>query len=97
MNPNAFLARLAEPTRFALVRRLADGAATVNEMTDGSGHSQSNVSHHLKQLRDCGVVVYEREGRSNRYALSHPVIAEFVRAVERASLTLAECNTGACA
>ena len=58
MNRDLFLACVADPTRFALLEQLATGDACVNDLVEATGQSQSNVSHHLRQLRDCGFVDY---------------------------------------
>ena len=58
-----FLQALADPTRLAIVRELA-GAPEVCacDFTDCCNVSQPTVSHHLKVLRDAGVVTSERRG-----------------------------------
>ena len=61
--PAAALFRsLGDPTRLAIVRRLAVGPARVVEMVQAVGLAQSTVSKHLACLRDCGLVVSYREG-----------------------------------
>lgn len=92
MNRDLFLACVADPTRFALLEQLAAGDACVSDLVDATGQSQSNVSHHLKQLRECGFVDFTRDGKSNRYHLAHPEVAAFLAAADRASAAL----TGAC-
>ncbi len=89
MSRDRFLACIADPTRFALLRELSAREATVNELVDATGSTQSNVSHHLRLLRDCGFVVFERDGRNNRYSLSVPAIAAFVDVVDRTAEAVA--------
>lgn len=89
MNRDLFLACVADPTRFALLERLADGDLCVNDLVDATGQSQSNVSHHLKQLRACGFVDFTRDGKSNRYHLAHPEVAAFLQAADRAAAAVA--------
>jgi DNA-binding transcriptional ArsR family regulator len=68
--PELFRA-LADPTRIALVVRLATGGApqTVTEVSSCCGVHLSGVSRHLAILRDAGVVQVEKEGREARYRL----------------------------
>lgn len=54
---------LADVNRLRIVRRLADGPASVRELIDHVGLSQPLVSHHLRRLREAGLVVSRRAGR----------------------------------
>jgi DNA-binding transcriptional ArsR family regulator len=47
---------LADPTRRAILARLADGEATVNELVALSELSQPTISNHLKVLERAGLV-----------------------------------------
>jgi DNA-binding transcriptional ArsR family regulator len=47
---------LADPTRRAILARLADGEATVNELVALSDLSQPTISNHLKVLERAGLV-----------------------------------------
>jgi ArsR family transcriptional regulator, arsenate/arsenite/antimonite-responsive transcriptional repressor len=64
------LQALAEPTRLAIVQQLAsDGEVCACDFTDCCGVSQPTVSHHLKVLREAGVVSSERRGTWIYYRL----------------------------
>lgn len=56
-----FLA-LADPTRRAILARLATGEATVMELTAPFEMTQPAISHHLKVLEDAGLIVRRVEG-----------------------------------
>jgi len=63
MDDLKILQAIAEPTRLAIVRQLAsDGAVCACDFTDCCDVSQPTVSHHLKVLREAGVVSGERRG-----------------------------------
>jgi DNA-binding transcriptional ArsR family regulator len=49
-------AALADPTRRAILARLADGEATVNELVEPFGLAQPTISRHLKVLEQAGLV-----------------------------------------
>jgi len=51
----AFLA-LSDPTRRAILARLLDGEATVNELAEPFEMSQPSISRHLKVLEDAGLI-----------------------------------------
>lgn len=53
---DAVFAALADPTRRAILTRLADGAASVNELAAPFAMSQPAVSKHLKVLERAGLV-----------------------------------------
>lgn len=57
----AVLSALADPVRLGIVRTLGDGAEHTQEDFDASV-AQSTLSHHMKKLRDAGVVFSRPEG-----------------------------------
>lgn len=60
---------LADPTRLAIVNRLArDPEACVCQF-DSLGLSQPTISHHLKILREAGLVEADRRGTWAYYRL----------------------------
>lgn len=67
---------LGDTNRLDLVRRLAQGPATVTELIDSTELSQPLVSWHLRRLRSAGLVTSERVGRESIYSLRTETIAE---------------------
>jgi DNA-binding transcriptional ArsR family regulator len=62
---------LGDPTRLALLRRLADGPAKVTELAEALGDPpQSRISNHLACLRWCELVTSEKVGRNVIYRLT---------------------------
>lgn len=59
---------LADPTRRALILRLADGEATVAELAAPFAMSQPAISKHLKVLEGAGLVTRSQRGTAR---LSH--------------------------
>lgn len=53
---DAVFAALSDPTRRAILSRLADGQATVNELAEPFEMSQPAVSKHLKVLERAGLI-----------------------------------------
>jgi DNA-binding transcriptional ArsR family regulator len=51
---------LADPTRRAILGRLAEGEATVNELADPLPITTQAVSHHLKVLERAGLITRSR-------------------------------------
>jgi DNA-binding transcriptional ArsR family regulator len=58
------LLALADPTRRAILGRLAQGEATVMELAAPFDMSQPAVSHHLKVLEQAGLITRSRRGTS---------------------------------
>jgi ArsR family transcriptional regulator len=77
------LAALADPTRLAIVRQLAiDGETCACDFTACCNVAQPTVSHHLRVLREAGVVTSERRGQWIFYRLT-PDISARVAAIGR--------------
>jgi DNA-binding transcriptional ArsR family regulator len=57
-------AALADPTRRAIVARLASGEATVSELMQPYGLAQPTISKHLKVLEGAGLIVRGRAAQS---------------------------------
>jgi len=64
---------LADETRLAVVERLLTGAMHVGEINATLGVEQSLLSHHLKVLREAGVVTAKRDGKQVLYSLAKHV------------------------
>lgn len=60
---------LANPTRLDVVRQLLHGPRHVGELNQRLGLEQSLFSHHLRVLREAGLVVADRDGKAMLYRL----------------------------
>jgi ArsR family transcriptional regulator len=70
---------LADPTRVAIVNRLAAGECCVCDLNAVFDLSQPTISHHLKVLREAGLVESSRRGTWAYYRL----VPEAVRALRQ--------------
>jgi DNA-binding transcriptional ArsR family regulator len=61
-NLNAAFAALSDPTRRAILARLAAGEATVMELAEPFEMTQPAISQHLKVLEDAGLIVTRVDG-----------------------------------
>jgi ArsR family transcriptional regulator len=65
------LSALADPVRLSFVRQLAECAEVCAcDFSECCKVSQPTISHHLKVLRDAGVVTSERHGTNIVYSLA---------------------------
>ena len=70
-------AALADPTRLALLRRLADGEPRpIVALAAGSALSRQAVTKHLAVLRGTGLVARRPSGRETLYLLRPDRLAE---------------------
>jgi DNA-binding transcriptional ArsR family regulator len=76
-------AALADPTRRALLARLAQGDATVGELAKPFAMSLPGVSKHLKVLQQAGLVVQGRDAQWRPCRLDPTGLAEVSRWVEQ--------------
>ncbi|MFP5489332.1 MAG: ArsR/SmtB family transcription factor [Acidimicrobiia bacterium] len=72
-----------DQTRLAILISLAGGEQRVTEIVAAVGGTQSNISGHLRCLKDCGLVVDERDGREVRYRIAYPDVIDVLRSAER--------------
>lgn len=66
---------LADPLRFRIVTLLAEETLCSTHLIEETGAGQTNLSNHLKVLREAGVVETEPCGRFLYYRLKPDVIA----------------------
>ena len=76
-------AALADPTRRAILARLARGEATVGELARPFDMSQPAVSKHLKVLERAGLISRGREAQSRPCRLEAARLREATRWMER--------------
>jgi DNA-binding transcriptional ArsR family regulator len=69
---------LADPTRRAILSRLAEGEATVNEVAEPFPLSLPAISRHLKVLEHAGLIVRSREAQWRRSRLEAQPLDEAV-------------------
>lgn len=62
MDLDTAFAALADPTRRAILARLASGEATVTELAKPFEMTQPAISQHLKVLEEAGLIVRRVEG-----------------------------------
>jgi len=73
---DATFAALADPTRRAILARLALGEATVTELAGPFAISQPAISKHLKVLQSSGLIVRDRVAQRRPSRLDARPLAE---------------------
>src|SRR6187431_2215391 len=73
---DAAFSALADPTRRAILARLALGEATVMELVEPFELTQPAISRHLKVLEGAGLIVRRIEGTKRPCRLAPAAVAE---------------------
>lgn len=79
---DATFTALADPTRRAIVARLARGDATVNELAAPFAMTLPGISKHLKVLERCGLVSRSRHAQFRPCHLERPALDAAVEWIE---------------
>ena len=80
---NATFAALADPTRRAIIARLASGDVSVNDLAKPFAMSQPAISKHLKVLEQAGLISRGRDAQRRPCRLEAKRLAEATQWLER--------------
>ncbi len=83
-NASAMAQRLkimSHAERLLMLCRMDEGEASVNELVELSGLSQSAVSQHLALLREAQVVSTRSEAQTRYYSLKDPQVRAIIHAL----------------
>jgi DNA-binding transcriptional ArsR family regulator len=80
---DAIFGALADPTRRAILARLASGVATVMELAEPFAMTQPAISKHLKVLERAGLISRDRDAQRRPSRLEARPLAEASRWLER--------------
>ena len=72
-----FLRAIADPNRLKILCVLQSGSKCVCELIPAVGISDKLASHHLKQLKNIGLLIEKREGNFIRYSLDRKAIKNY--------------------
>ena len=75
------LRALADENRLSILFGVAEEGRSVTELAALTGMAPSLVSHHLKTLRETGLVTMHASGRKNIYTLCCDAVAEPIAAL----------------
>jgi len=82
-NLDATFAALADPTRRAILARLATGEASVAELAEPFDMTQPAISKHLKVLEGAGLISRSRDAQRRPRRLEPKPLAEATDWIER--------------
>lgn len=86
----SFFKALADESRLRIVGVLASDEATVGEIAARLGLTEPTVSHHLRRLREAGLVAVRQEGNQRWYRLDVDALERTAKEVLSGTEGLAE-------
>ena len=87
-----FFNNLSNPTRLAVLEKLADKSMSVNELSEALDQEQSMISHNLKPLLQCKFIFIERQGKKRIYSVNHETVDALFTLIENHAKKF--CPTG---
>jgi DNA-binding transcriptional ArsR family regulator len=77
-----FFINLSNPTRLAVLEKLAEKPMSVNELAQLLGQEQSMISHHLKPLLQCNFICIQKQGKKRIYSANHETVDALFSVIE---------------
>lgn len=75
---------MADPTRREILTLLQKRDMTAGEISDRFEVSGATISHHLKILREAGLVTAEKDKQTITYSLNTTVFQDFLKSIAAA-------------
>lgn len=98
MNGLTLLKCICDETRFRMLERLQkNGEMCVNDLVTELKRDQPLISHHLKALKQCGIVRSRQNGKMTMYSIANREISRLINDITTASKKIAKiCEDPAC-
>lgn len=77
------LKALGHPVRYKIIKFLLEGPKCVCKLNENIEFSQSNLSQHLRLLKDAGLVANEKVGLEIHYRLSSDEVKDIITSTEK--------------
>ena len=76
------LKSLAHPIRLNIIKQLSNDRLCVCELCADDEFTQSNMSQHLRILKDAGIVTVEKEGNKMMYEVKNKKILDIIKLID---------------
>jgi len=98
MNGVNLLKCICDDTRFEILDMLQKNKELcVNDFVDQIKKDQPLISHHLKTLKNCGIVKSRDEGKKAMYSISNNQLLELISNISKVSKKIPVlCNDDTC-
>lgn len=90
-----FFFAIGDYSRFSILAALLEKDLRVSDIVSSTGIEQSNVSHHMSCLLNCGFVNARRVGKERIYGLNseiRPIIRDIIKHIDRYKSGIVSCN-----
>ncbi|MBS3130824.1 winged helix-turn-helix transcriptional regulator [Candidatus Woesearchaeota archaeon] len=77
-----FFTSLANPNRLQIINVLRQGRKNVTQLCKATGFEQTMISHNLKRLERCGMVMAEQKGKFRYYSLNKETIKPLMSLID---------------
>ena len=83
MNSSTRLLRcICDETRFEMLGMLLEHKSLcVGDFVGAMDRDQPLISHHLRQLRECGIVSSRQDGKKTMYMIANTMLAELISGI----------------
>ena len=80
---NTFFQNFANRTNLEIIFLLQNGQMNVSSIVEKTGFEQSSVSHNLKKLTECNILIVESKGRERFYSLNKDTVQPLLKLVHK--------------
>ncbi|MGC8648032.1 MAG: ArsR/SmtB family transcription factor, partial [Candidatus Micrarchaeia archaeon] len=90
-----FFHAISDYSRFSILRSILEKEMSVSEIVAATGIEQSNVSHHLQCLLNCGMVNSRKKGKSRLYSVNkeaRTIVREIEKHIDSYEKSIISCN-----
>lgn len=95
---SAWLLRcICDETRFSMLEVMLQQdrrGISVGGLASSLGRDQPLISHHLRRLRECGIVTSRQDGKRTMYSISSPRLADLIAEIAEAGREIPNLCTG---
>jgi len=88
-----FLRCIGEPTRLQILKLLTNGERCVGEIAEVLNREQSSISHHLRAMKECNIVMSRQQAQNIYYKLVDNRLARLVIDIESLVKELPLCQS----
>lgn len=75
---------ICDEMRFSILEQLSRGDMTVSQIVQTVGRDQPLVSHHLRILKECGIISSKNRGRNVVYSMSSKRLSALIVQIQEA-------------
>lgn len=70
---HVFFSKLSNPLRISIISSLNKKPKSVTQLSKELKVEQSNISHALKELRECNIIKFQQKGKQRVYSLNKTI------------------------